>query len=108
LTRITTLLAEHPDPADGHEARGVGEVGGPLIHEPAPQVVEGRLGDVDVEHEQGDRDREHAVAESLDAARLPSVHGRAFGPGRGYPLGMARTGTFRMMAPLQGPVRVRA
>ena len=33
---------------------------------------------------------------------------RGFGPSPGYPLHMARATDFRMMAPPQGPVRVRA
>ena len=52
-----------------------------------------------------------AKTPSLKASILPVSHrfmGRDFGPGRGYPLGMARTTNLRMMAPPQGPVRVRA
>ncbi len=52
-----------------------------------------------------------AKTPSLKASIRPVSHrfmGADFGSRPGYPSGMTRTHHFRMMAPLQGPVRVRA
>lgn len=69
-----------PEGADREEAGAVGEVGGPLVGDAAPEVVEVRLGYRDLEHEQGGRDGEHGVAERLDPARLDAMgHGGQFG-----------------------------
>ena len=39
----------------------------------APQMTERGLGNVDVEHEQRDREREHPVAERLRPIRIPAI-----------------------------------
>ena len=57
----------HPDHADREEARDVREVRRPLGADRAPEMVELLGRELDLEHEQRDRDREHAVVERLDA-----------------------------------------
>ena len=65
-------MVGEPDPPDGDEARRIREVGGPLVDDAPPEVVERRLGDVDFEDQERDRDREDAVTERLRPARAPS------------------------------------
>ena len=60
-----------PDPSDGEEAGGVGQVRGPLIGYATPEISKCRLGHVDLEDEQRDCDREDAVAERLYPAGAP-------------------------------------
>jgi hypothetical protein len=54
-----------PDDPDHPEADREGGERGPLVAELAPQVL--AAGDVELEHQQRDRDREDAVAERLQA-----------------------------------------
>ena len=67
------------DPHDGDlcEARHVGEVGRPLIEERLEQlaIFSHIVRDLQVEHQQGHRDREHAIAEGLDAGGLSGFRG---------------------------------
>jgi len=74
-------VVREPDAADREEARDVREVRRPLLADGPPQVVEVLRLDVDLEHEQRDRDREHAVAERLDAPGGPAELGRRRGHG---------------------------
>jgi hypothetical protein len=57
-----------PDDADGAEADDVGGVVGPLRAQRAQQA-RAHVRHVQVEHQQRDGDREHAIAEGLRARR---------------------------------------
>ena len=64
-----------PDDPDHEEAHDVAGVRGPLLQQRLAEPVLGVLGHVDLQHEQRDGDREHAVAERLDPAhaRRPGI-----------------------------------
>ena len=64
-------VVSDPDAPHGQEARHVGQVRGPLVREGVPEMVVVGRRDGDVEYEQRDRDREHPVAEYLDATLVP-------------------------------------
>jgi hypothetical protein len=66
-------VMREPDAADREEAPRVGQIGRPLLGDALPEVLEPGLRDADLEDEKGDRDCEDAVAERLDAARVPAV-----------------------------------
>ena len=71
-----------PDDADREECRQVRQVRRPMLPQRREKAVRfGNLAlgrDLEVEHEQGDRDRHDAVAEGLDATRRrQSGRGRA-------------------------------
>ena len=74
----------HPHDQDRHEAAGKRDVGGPLREERAGQrpPVRQVSRHFQIQDEQGDRDREHAVAERLDACRFTRRHHR---PAGGFP-----------------------
>ena len=88
LQALEDAVVCEPEPSDRDEARRVAQIGGPLIPDAGPQVVELGLRNVDVEDEQRDGDREDAVAERLRSPRGPPVaHGCRFdvGQGRSFP-----------------------
>ena len=66
-------VVREPDAADREETRAIGEIRRPRVEDPLQKIV-ARLGNVEIEHEQGDRNREHAVAEGLDPVRPPARH----------------------------------
>ena len=68
------VVVVHPDDPDREEARHIGEVRRPEVEQLVAEVL-GR-GDRELEHEQRRGDREHAVAERLEAAGAGLVHGR--------------------------------
>jgi len=78
-------LAEHRVVVDPHDAEDgeAGQIGGelrPLLDQRRPEVLAGlELRDVQFEDEQGDRDREDAVAEGLNARGLGEVRLGAHG-----------------------------
>jgi hypothetical protein len=66
-------VVQRPQVTDRDEARRVGQVGRPLVHDALPEVVEITFRDADLEDEQGDRDGKDAVAKRLQAARAKAV-----------------------------------
>src|SRR5262249_7408259 len=94
-----------PDAPDRQKAREVGEVRRPLVQDRPEQMVAGVGRDTELEHEERDRDCEHAVAERLETVErqlLPLECRAALGgrvvPGDGHsssepPTGMIRTST---------------
>ena len=73
-------VVEQPEGADGQEARREGQVGRPLVRRSRARGCRSRTRHVDLEHEQGDGDREHAVAEASTrpvAQRSPTPTGSA-------------------------------
>ena len=75
-------VVREPQAADRDEAGQVAEVLRPLVEDAVGEVVQFLRGHRQVEHQQRDRDREHAVAERLGAARLPAA-GHACAPRAG-------------------------
>jgi hypothetical protein len=63
-----------PDDADGEEAGGVGEVGGPQVQQLVAEVGSLDVRHPDLEDQERCRDREHAVAECLEPSPGGLVH----------------------------------
>ena len=66
-------MVNEPNTADRQEAREIGQVGGPLLEDPGQEIVELVGRDRELQDEQRDRDREHAVAERLQPVGLEVV-----------------------------------
>jgi hypothetical protein len=60
-----------PHDADRREAGQVGRVRWPLLGQPRSERPFARMRHLELEDEQRDRDREHAVAERFDSGGLP-------------------------------------
>ena len=72
-----------PERPDRDGAGDLAKVRGPLVRDPALQVVESCLRHANAEHERRDRDRDHAVAECFCTAGAP------FGAPFGHPSGVS-------------------
>src|ERR1700756_3728756 len=67
-------MVSDPDAADGQEARHVGEVGRPLVFQVLTEVAQ--IGwNLDLQHQDRDRNREHPVAKRLYSSLV--VHQRS-------------------------------
>lgn len=61
--RVKRFVVGDPHATDGQEARDVGEIAGPLVHQCVLKMPEFRRVDLDLDYQEGDRYREHAVAD---------------------------------------------